>query len=134
MESSTKRLEQHIGKRLRALRRQHEMSLEEVAEILDVTQQQMSRYELGRHRLSAAQLYRLSQGLNVPIAWFFEDYQEDPDELARLEVALREERSGYLAATEKDKEQAVISAWRALPTPLQRDRVLAMLEAFGFGV
>ena len=84
--------------------------------------------------MSADQLFRLARGLDVPLAWFFENYREDPDELARLEVALREERNAYLPATEKDKEQAMLSAWRALPTPLQRERVLALLEAFGFGV
>lgn len=127
-------IDTHIGRRLRALRTQRGLSLEAVAEIIEVTQQQMSRYELGKQKLTADQLFRLGRGLDVPIAWFFQEYREDPDELRRLQVALHEECSTYLAATDKDKEQAVISAWRALPTSVQRERVLAMLEAFGFGV
>lgn len=127
-------IDTHIGRRLRALRTQRGLSLEAVAEIIEVTQQQMSRYELGKQKLTADQLFRLGRGLDVPIAWFFQAFEEDPQELQRLQVALHEECSAYLAATDKDKEQAMLSAWRALPTPVQRERVLAMLEAFGFGI
>jgi len=65
---------------------------------------------------------------------FFPVKNRPPFGGAGLLHLLCEERNAYLVATEKDREQAVITAWRALPTPLQRERVLALLEAFGFGV
>ena len=47
---TVRRIDKHIGQRLRALRTQRGLSLEAAAEIIEVTQQQMSRYELGACR------------------------------------------------------------------------------------
>lgn len=123
-------LNRHIGARLRLLRLQRGLSLDSVAEIIDVSQQQVSRYELGRNRLSAAQLYRLARGLDVPVAWFFRDYDEDHAELQRLRVALREDRGEWHTETPAEEEQALLLAWRALPGSLQRKRLIALIEAF----
>jgi transcriptional regulator with XRE-family HTH domain len=125
-------LDRHIGKRLRALRIERRMSLEKLAEALEVTQQQMSRYELGQNRVGAAQLYRVALGLNVPVGWFFLGYVEQADELQRLRVALREDRGDYRPESGPEREQALVEAWRALPNGRQRDRVLALLEACAF--
>ncbi|HEB63701.1 MAG TPA: helix-turn-helix domain-containing protein [Gammaproteobacteria bacterium] len=127
-------LDAYIGKRLRALRVERKASLEMVAEIIEVSQQQVSRYELGHNRLSAAQLYRLARGLNVPLSWFFQGFEEKADELGRLEVALKEDRGTWHVETAAETEQALMDAWHALPTDLQRQRVLALLEAISFKV
>ncbi len=127
-------LDTYIGKRLRALRVERGASLDMVAEIIEVSQQQVSRYELGRNRLSAAQLYRLARGLDVPLSWFFQGFEENPDELGRLEIALKDDRGAWHVETTAETEQALMDAWHALPTDLQRRRVLALLEAFSFKV
>ncbi len=131
---NAKALDKHIGKRLRALRQQRKMSLEQLAEILDVTQQQMSRYELGQHRLSAAQLYQLARAFDNNVSWFFQGYRENSEELKRLEVILHENKGAYSTDTKREKEQALLAAWQALPSDLQRERLLALLEAFCFEV
>ena len=125
-------LDRHIGERLRALRLERGMSLDAVAEIIEVSQQQVSRYEQGHNRLSAAQVYRLGRGLDVPVSWFFRGYQEDKDELGRLKIVLQEERGEWRLYGKEDMEQTLLSAWYALPSHRQRERVLSMLEAFSF--
>ncbi len=127
-------LDIHIGKRLRALRIKRGVSLEVVAEIIEVSQQQVSRYELGRNRLSAAQIYRLARGFDIPVSWFFHGYEEHHEELGRLKIALKEDRGTWNVETKAETEQALIDAWQALPTDLQRQRVLALLEAFSFKI
>jgi len=48
------------------------MSQAELGQALDVTFQQVQKYENGKNRVSASQLHRLSQILKVPIGYFFE--------------------------------------------------------------
>lgn len=135
---SVKMIDCHIGKRLRILRHQNGMSLEVLAGMLGVSQQQVSRYELGQHRLSAAQLYRLSCYFSVPLSWFFYGYQKDASEEKVLDSAIKERQAKYGVTNPKEaaedtteKERALVLAWRSLPTEIQQDRILALLEAFG---
>jgi transcriptional regulator with XRE-family HTH domain len=102
--------------------------LEAVAEIIDVSQQQVSRYELGQNRLSAAQVYHLARGLDVPVAWFFREFEESDEERQSGQVWGVSEH--WEPETQADKQRALLTAWEALPTDIQRERVLAMLEAF----
>jgi len=131
---SVKLIDLHIGKRLRILRHQNSMSLEVLSTMLGVSQQQVSRYELGQHRLSAAQLYRLSCYFNVPLSWFFYGYEKDEDDV-ELTSAVKERKGKYgvkvAGEDTTEKERALVMAWRSLPTEIQQDRILSLLEAFG---
>ena len=49
------------------------MNQETVAEALGLTFQQLQKYEKGSNRISASRLYELSQVLDVPQAFFFEE-------------------------------------------------------------
>lgn len=121
--TATEALDRHIGSRLRALRLQRSLSLEAIAEVIDVSQQQFSRYELGHNRLSAAQLYRLAEGLDVPLGWFFRGYEETP---GRPGGAVREDAPAWRTDA---SEQALVLAWRALETDREREKVIDLLEA-----
>ena len=48
------------------------MSQERLAEILDVSYQQIQRYESGRNRLSVESIQVIAHSLGVPITFFFE--------------------------------------------------------------
>ena len=126
--STERALDRHIGGRLRALRSERKLSLEAVAELINVSQQQVSRYELGQNRLSAAQLYYLARGLDVPVAWFFREFEESDEERRSGQVWGVSEH--WEPETQTDKQRALLTAWEALPRDTQRERVLAMLEAF----
>ena len=67
-------LDRHIGQRLKKLRQQEGVSAQLLAEAIDSTQQQISRYENAHNKLSATQLYRVATALGVPISWFYQDY------------------------------------------------------------
>jgi len=62
----------HIGGRLRLRRRMLGLSQNDLARQLDVTCQQVCKYEAGDNRISAAKLYSASDLLSCPIAYFFE--------------------------------------------------------------
>jgi len=66
-------IDKHVGRRLRVLRQINEMSLEKLAEIVDVAPQQIQKYEMGETRISASRIYELSKIFDVPLAWFYDD-------------------------------------------------------------
>lgn len=48
------------------------MSQEELAEILDVTYQQVQRYENGMNKLNVENIQVVADALSVPVSYFFE--------------------------------------------------------------
>ena len=63
----------HVGSRVRLRRSMAKMSQEKLGDALGVTFQQIQKYEKGVNRIGASRLQKISETLNVPIAFFFED-------------------------------------------------------------
>jgi len=62
----------HVGARLRLRRKLLGLSQAQLANDLNLTFQQVQKYERGTNRISASTLYAMARLLQVPIAWFFE--------------------------------------------------------------
>lgn len=63
----------HVGQRLKARRVGLRISQSEIGKALDVTFQQIQKYENGANRVGASNLYKLSKALNVDVSYFFDD-------------------------------------------------------------
>ena len=61
-----------VGSRLRQRRALLGMTQQHLATALNLSFQQIQKYESGINRISAGRLYHFSQLLNVPIGYFFE--------------------------------------------------------------
>jgi transcriptional regulator with XRE-family HTH domain len=61
-----------IGQRLREVRTLLGISQTDMANMIDVTFQQLQKYEKGRNRITASKLVRLSDKTHIPITAFFE--------------------------------------------------------------
>ena len=64
-----------IGKRIKNRRRELKISQEQLAEILDVTYQQVQRYENGTNKLNVENVQTIATALSVPLSYFFESYK-----------------------------------------------------------
>ncbi len=64
-----------IGQNLRAIREQYGYSQKKIGEILQVTFQQIQKYERGQSRIPVEKLYLLHKFYNVPFAVFFENVE-----------------------------------------------------------
>lgn len=62
-----------IGEKIKFRRQEIGMSQERLAEILDVSYQQIQRYENGRNRLNVENIQVIAHALGVPITFFFGD-------------------------------------------------------------
>jgi transcriptional regulator with XRE-family HTH domain len=63
----------HVGQRVRMRRLLANMSQVELGSELGVTFQQVQKYEKGTNRIGSSRLHRISQVLEVPVSFFFED-------------------------------------------------------------
>lgn len=63
----------HVGARLRLRRMLLGMSQTDLANALNLSFQQVQKYESGANRIGASRLYRLSQALDVPVNFFYDD-------------------------------------------------------------
>ncbi len=62
----------HVGKKIKQVRRMRRLSQTDVANQLNLSFQQIQKYEIGSNRVSASRLYELAKVLSVPISYFFD--------------------------------------------------------------
>src|SRR4051794_33147217 len=72
-EKSAHPMDVHVGSRVRLRRTLSGLSQEKLGDALGLTFQQVQKYERGANRISASRLFTLSQVLDVPVSFFFED-------------------------------------------------------------
>lgn len=68
-----------IGKRIQLKRKEYGLSAEKLSELLDISQQQLSRYERGTNKINIAHLVNLANFLQTPISYFFSDCIDKAD-------------------------------------------------------
>lgn len=79
-------IDRHVGIRIRLRRRVKGLSQQALADRLGVTFQQLQKYEKGTNRIGAGRLYQLSKALQVPVSYFYEDFDPALDPSARDEA------------------------------------------------
>ncbi len=89
-------IEVHVGSRVRLRRILLGMSQTHLGEKLEITYQQIQKYERGFNRVSASRLYQISRILGVPVSFFFDDLDEEagarpPDDILIIRETLEQE-------------------------------------------
>ena len=72
-------IDTHVGQRLRLRRKILSLSQTVLVEAIGLTFQQIQKYERGANRIGASRLFELSEVLDVPVSYFFDDM---PPEIA----------------------------------------------------
>ncbi len=90
------------------------MSQERLGDAVGLTFQQIQKYERGANRIGASRLFELTQILDVPISFFFDDMA---DELKT--------REGRMAKGLRDRGQA-----RLEPDPMAKRETLELVRAY----
>jgi transcriptional regulator with XRE-family HTH domain len=118
-------IDKHVGKRLRLLRQINEISLEKLAEIVDVAPQQIQKYEIGETRISASRIFELSKIFGVPLAWFYDDLEAAIS--AEMYARIRRHQTGA-KVTEKSmseaSQEALLVTYYAQLTPEMRQKLI----------
>jgi transcriptional regulator with XRE-family HTH domain len=101
------------------------MSQPNLAAALGISYQQLSKYEQGSNRISAGRLYLLSEVLDVPIMFFFEEIADTSTPAASLAS------DGHKDRLALDKTAEVVAAYRAISDPVLRRSLRQLVRALG---
>jgi transcriptional regulator with XRE-family HTH domain len=97
----------HLGKKLRMRRLSLGLTQTKVANAINVTFQQIQKYEKGTNGVSSSRLMQLSNFLKVPITYFYDDYGElqtdSPNSMGDLNYSFLIKTFGKLSESEKLK-------------------------------
>ena len=89
----------HLGKKLRMRRLSLGLTQTKVAQAINVTFQQIQKYEKGTNGVSSTRLMQLANFLQVPVVYFFEDFKEFKDINSSEEVNNDDLNYSFLSRT-----------------------------------
>ena len=105
----------HLGKKLRIRRLSLGLTQTKVAQAINVTFQQIQKYEKGTNGVSSNRLMQLSQFLKVPIIYFFEDFKDFKD------LTLNE-------TTNEDLNYSFLTKTFLSLSKIQKDKIIQILS------
>lgn len=123
----------HVGQRVRQRRTLLGYSQERLAEALNLTFQQVQKYERGANRVGAGRLYELSKALDVPVTYFFEELPEQPEGAAASGPAMQEAAQRQYDADPMAQRETLllVRAYYNIQDPVVRRRLLDLIRAMG---
>ena len=109
-------LNQHLGRQLRTRRSSLGLTQTQVARAINVTFQQIQKYEKGTNGVSSSRLLQLANFLKVPIKYFFEEFKD----FQNLDTQTKSENSleafvSKLSEVEKEKLLNILHSNKKLP-------------------
>jgi transcriptional regulator with XRE-family HTH domain len=118
--------DKHVGQRVRMRRLLLGLSQTKLADRLGLTFQQVQKYEKGTNRISASRLQRISQILQVPVAFFFEGAPHERGERhAQTDAPSPQYVSDYLATPDG---LHLTKAFMQIPNAKLRRAVVNLVE------
>ena len=119
----------HVGNRVRQRRTLLGLSQEKLAAALDLTFQQVQKYERGANRIGAGRLFQLSRALDVPVTYFFDEL--DGGE-ARADGLAEPPAAPYDSDPMSQRETLLlVRAYYSIPDPAVRRRMLDLMKSMG---
>ncbi len=114
MSEGPHQIDLRVGERVRERRKALGITQDRLAQALDLTFQQVQKYERGVNRMSASKLFEAAQVLNVPVNWFFDGEVASTPRLAEATERFENEQ---LAARET---RELLTAYQKLDPKLRR--------------
>jgi transcriptional regulator with XRE-family HTH domain len=96
---------------------------EDLAKFLELSPQQIQKYERGTNRVSASRLYGISTILKVPVSYFFDDLNSSPP--SSTHTGDEETKS----AASQDELQRMQRAFSKINSSKLRQEILHLIEA-----
>ena len=123
----------HVGGRIRLRRMIICMSQEQLGEHLNITFQQVQKYEKGINRIGASRLQAIAEVLKVPISFFFEGL---PDGLSDCTpgfkdagVEMLDDTSSLLGFVSSSEGLRLNRAFVLIKDPMVRRRIVDLIMA-----
>ena len=101
----------HVGRKLKQIRTLRRYSQTDVARKLDLSFQQIQKYEIGSNRIAASRLFELSQILEVPTSYFFDGLHDNAN-----------------SAPSRDPGMDIVTAIAAIKDDTVKSRIVTFIE------
>lgn len=101
----------HVGRKLKQIRTLRRLSQTDVARKLNLSFQQIQKYEIGSNRVAASRLFELSQILDVPPSYFFDGLHDNANE-----------------APVRDTGMEIVTALAAIKDDAVKSRIVTFIE------
>jgi transcriptional regulator with XRE-family HTH domain len=125
---SSDAVDKHVGSRVRMRRLMLGLSQGKLADQVELTFQQVQKYEKGTNRIGAGRLYQLSHILDVPVSFFFEGapWPAGLPSRNRRDTPSPDYMTAFLATA---NGQALVKAFMRIKRTTVRRSIVRMLEA-----
>ena len=124
----------HVGARVRLRRTLLGLSQEKLGESVGLTFQQIQKYERGANRIGASRLFELSQILDVPISFFFDDLSDElKTHAGRFARGLHDHEQDIVEIDPLARRDTLelVRAYYKIADPSVRKRLFEMTKALG---
>jgi len=123
-------IDKHVGSRVRMRRMMLNMSQEKLGDALDLTFQQVQKYEKGTNRIGASRLQAISNILQVPVSFFFEGAPHMPGHSGMGEAPSPAYVSDFLATTDG---LSLTKSFMKIRSNKMRRRIVDLVEMIAAG-
>jgi len=124
----------HVGSRVRMRRTLLGMSQEKLGDALALTFQQVQKYERGANRVGASRLFEISQILDVPVSFFFEEMSPETAALTPHSVAPESSEEFERDPLAKRETLELVRAYYRISDPRVRKRLFELTKAVASSV
>jgi transcriptional regulator with XRE-family HTH domain len=123
----------HVGRRVRLRRTLLGMSQEQLGEALNITFQQVQKYERGSNRISSSRRWNIAQILDVPVSFFFDDMSEDTMKHSPQRMRSSDTRGDYeenpTDPMARRETLELVRAYYSIKNPNVRKRITEMVKS-----
>ena len=127
-------IDMHVGKRVRLRHTLLGMSQEQLGTELNITFQQVQKYERGANRISASRLWDIGQILDVPISYFFDDMSQDttkssPRRIGRGGEVVNQNGDQLRDPMARRETLELVRTYYTIEKPIVRKRISEMVKS-----
>ena len=122
----------HVGNRLRMRRTLLGISQDKLGQAVDLTFQQIQKYERGANRIGASRLFEFSRILDVPVEFFFEGIQSTPA-ATKGKAGLSDGEQAAVDGDPMAKRETLelVRAYYKIPDARVRKRLYELIRSIG---
>lgn len=119
-------IDRHVGSRIRMRRMMLSMSQEKLGDAVDLTFQQIQKYEKGSNRVGASRLQQFANILQVPVSFFFEGAPNMPGHTGKRDDAESPAYVNEFLATSDGLN--LVKAFAKIESPKLRRSIVNLVE------
>ncbi len=118
----------HVGRRLRSRRTMMGLSQEALGEAVDITFQQIQKYERGYNRIGSSRLYEFACILDINVGYFFDEYDVNAPTDTEYVSDSGDTENNSEAASSKEI-LTLIRSYHGIPDEGVRRKILSLMRS-----